>query len=157
MGIVVRTGRWGKIVRKLLGIIALFLATTAAGQNPPSLPQGRWWSRPELAQRLKLTPAQQSKLDAIAKSGASELIDLRADLEKRNLELRATLDEAVPDRAEVRKAAARVSEARSRIFDRELSLLLDMRAALSSEQWTRLRATLDRPGAGHRRNMRRPR
>jgi len=141
-------------LKTLIAFASLLLSTTLLAQAPTHMPQGRWWKRPEVAQRLKLTSEQQTRLDAIAREGGAELIDLRAELEKGNLELRGELDRSQPNRTDVRKAAARVSEARSRIFDREVLLLLDMRAAITEEQWATLRTALERSGAGQQRNNR---
>lgn len=136
-----------------VAIAGLMLSTTLLAQGSTNMPHGRWWKRPEVAQRLKLSAEQQSRLDAIAREAGSQLIDLRASLEKGNLDLREELDRAQPVRAEVQKAATRVSDARARIFDREVLLLLDMRAAITEEQWKQLRSALDHAGAQKHRNQ----
>ena len=139
-------------MKMLMAITGLMLSTTLVAQDSARMPQGRWWKRPEVAQRVKLTSEQVTRLDSIAREAGSQLIDLRAALEKGHLELREELDRAQPVRAEVQKAAAQVSEARARIFDREVMLLLDMRSAISEEQWKQLRSALDRAGAQQQRN-----
>jgi Spy/CpxP family protein refolding chaperone len=138
--------------------ILLFAAMPAAAQFAPGLPPGKWWRRPEVAQRLELTAEQQQRFDAISQSAALELIDLKSNLEKRTLELRNQLDREQPDRTAARAAAAKVSEARAKIFEREVELLLEMRASLSAEQWTKLRASLERAreAASRRRGQHRP-
>jgi hypothetical protein len=40
-----------------------------------------------------------------------------------------------------------LSDARTRLFERELMMLVDMRAVLNDSQWDRMRSQLDRFGA----------
>ena len=141
-------------MRKLaLALLAVLFATSAFAQLPP----GKWWRRAEVAQRLELTEEQQSRLDAIFRGTANDLIDLKAALDKESIALRGELDQPQLNRAAIKQIAARLNEARSRKFERELMMLVDMRAVLTDPQWNKMRATLDRmadermEGAGPRR------
>lgn len=138
-------------------MIAAFVLLNAAAswavpQGPPSggMPPGKWWRRPEVVQRLKLTREQQDRLDQAFKQTATQLVDLKADVEKRSIELRNELDDAQPKRQDVQRLAARLSEARARLFERELMMLLDMRGVLTPEQWRDVRLLMDRRGDGPR-------
>ena len=110
----------------------------------PALPPGKWWRRPEIVQELALSDAQQEKLDAIFRKAAGDLIDLRGAVEKGNIALRGLLDQSDLDGTAIHQEAARLSEAKSRLFDRELSMLVDMRGVLSNAQWKQMRNQLDR-------------
>ena len=68
-------------------------------------------------------------------------------MEKLNINLRGDLDQSQLDRAAIRKDAQRLSDARTRLFERELMMLVDMRAVLNDSQWDRMRAQLERFGA----------
>jgi len=129
--------------RLTLIALAIFLTTAAFGQMPP----GKWWRRLEVAQQLQLTEEQQSKLDAIARTAAPDLIDLKADMDKLNIALRNELDQQQLNRAAIKQLAQKLSDARSRRFERELMMFVDMRAVLNDAQWTRMRSFLDRMNA----------
>ena len=120
--------------------IILLLATSAFAQVPP----GKWWKRMEVIQRLELSDDQQSKLDAIFRGAATDLIDLKADMDKLSIALRSELDQPQLNRAAIRQVAQRLNDARSRRFERELMMFVDMRAVLTDAQWNRMRADLDR-------------
>jgi hypothetical protein len=150
--------------RFLLAALAILLTTSAFAQLPP----GKWWRRPEIVQQLQLTEDQQFKLDAIWRDEAKDLIDLKAEMDKQSISLRGELDQPTLNRAAIRQIAAKLSDARARRFERELMMLVDMRAVLSDTQWGRMRAELDRIAAGaamqqqerqqqQRRNQLRPR
>jgi hypothetical protein len=65
-------------------------------------------------------------------------------VEKENIALRGELDQKQLNRQVIQQIAARLSEARSHLFERELMMLVDMRGVLNEDQWNRLRAELDR-------------
>jgi Spy/CpxP family protein refolding chaperone len=131
------------VKRLLLAALALVFATSAFAQN---LPPGKWWRRPEIVQSLNLAEEQQNKLETIFRTASSDLIDLRGEVEKQNITLRGDLDQQQLDRAAIRRDAQRLSDARTRLFERELMMLVDMRAVLNDSQWDRMRSQLDRFG-----------
>jgi Spy/CpxP family protein refolding chaperone len=126
--------------RILLTLATLFVAAGAFAQLPP----GKWWRRPEIVQSLNLSDEQQDRLEAIFRSSAVDLIDLKADVDKSAIALRGELDRAQLDRAGIRRMATRLSEARGRLFDRELTMLVEMRSVLTDPQWNRMRNEIDR-------------
>jgi Spy/CpxP family protein refolding chaperone len=127
------------VKRLLLGALVLVFAASAFAQN---LPSGKWWRRPEIVQILNLAEEQQDKLEGIFRTASSDLIDLRGEVEKANINLRGDLDQAQLDRAAIRRDAQKLSEARGRLFERELTMLVDMRAVLNDAQWNRMRGGL---------------
>jgi Spy/CpxP family protein refolding chaperone len=142
------TKRW------LFAALALLIAGSAFAAD---LPPGKWWRRPEIVQALSLTEDQQNRLETIFRDAAPDLIDLRATVDKEAVSLRGALDQPQLDRAGIRRIAARLSEARGRLFERELTMLVDMRGVLSDTQWQRMRAQLDRQETQPRLNPQRRR
>jgi Spy/CpxP family protein refolding chaperone len=138
------------VKRIALVLIALALASSALAQA--NLPPGKWWRRPDIVQILNLSEEQQEKLETIFRNASSDLIDLRGEVEKQNINLRGELDQQQLDRAVIRKDAQKLSEARGRLFERELAMLVDMRAVLNDSQWNRMRnGLLDRLGNAQQR------
>jgi len=139
------------VKRIALAFLTLALASSAFAQS--NLPPGKWWRRPDIVQVLNLSEEQQGKLETIFRTASSDLIDLRGEVEKQNINLRGELDQQQLDRAVIRRDAQKLSEARGRLFERELAMLVDMRAVLNDSQWNRMRnGLLDRLGnAGQQR------
>jgi Spy/CpxP family protein refolding chaperone len=129
-------------VKRLLIIAlgAIAIATTSGAQE---LPPGKWWHRPEVAKRLDITAQQREKLDAVFRDAATELIDLKADVDKLQIAMRSELAKTQLNRQEIANVAARFNEARGRLFSREVMMLVDMRGVLTDSQWTRLRDELE--------------
>lgn len=130
------------MTRRILLAVA-FLACTALA-HAQQLPPGKWWRRPELIQQLQLTADQQERLDEVFRGAANELIDTKADVEKLHVAIRGELDRPQLRKGELQRLAGQLSAARGRLFERELMMLVDMRAVLTDHQWTRIRTFLDR-------------
>lgn len=124
-----------------VAVLASFIAGVAEAQE--SLPAGKWWKRPAVVRQLGLTADQQDRLDQVFLRHASVLIDLRAEIDKRSLALRAELDRQQLDRQAIANLAQQIGESRSRLFQQELLMLVDLRAVLTTEQWTRVRRVLN--------------
>lgn len=122
---------------------AILITATAASLGAADLPPGKWWRRADVAQKLALTPDQQSRLDEVFRNAATDLIDRKAEVEKAAVALRGELDQPQLNRANLQRMAARLTEARGRLFERELMMLADMRGVLTEAQWTRLRQELE--------------
>lgn len=125
-------------------LIAIALLACAAVAQAQQMPPGKWWRRAEVVQELQLSTEQQDRLDEIFRVAANELIDGRAAVEKLQIAIRAEIDRAQPRRQELQRIAQQLSDARGRLFERELMMLLDMRGVLNEQQWRRMRAHLDR-------------
>lgn len=145
--------------KRLHGIAAalLFVAAIATAQGPPSgLPPGKWWHKPEVVRQLELTTQQQQRLDEIFRTAANELIDARAETEKQQIALRGELERPQLRKKDIQAIATRLSEARAKLFERELMMLVDMRAVLNDPQWDKLRRHMDERAERRGPPMRRP-
>ena len=129
-------------------LCAAAVLTLAMSVSAAPLPPGKWWRRPEFATNLQLTNDQQVRLDMIFRLAANDLIDLRADAEKTSIAIRSELDQQQLNRDNLRRLAAKLSETQGKLFDKELMMLVDMRAVLNDDQWGRLRSELDKPRDG---------
>ena len=127
-----------------IALAALLILVASAALAQVNLPPGKWWRRPDMIQMLNLSDEQQDRLENVFRNSANDLIDLRGEVEKQSIALRAALDRPQLDREQVRAIAQRLNEARGRQFQRELMMLVDMRGVLNELQWNRLRNALDR-------------
>ncbi len=128
---------------KRILILAAILAATF-GATAQQLPPGKWWQREAVVQNLQLTSEQQDRLDEIFRAAANDLIDAKGAVEKLQVALRGEIDRPQLRRQEIQRIAARLSEARGRLFEREMLLLVDMRSVLTEEQWRKMRTFLER-------------
>lgn len=127
--------------RVALAFAVLLIAGSALAQP---IPTGKWWRRPEIVQALNLSDEQQDRLETIFRASASDLIDFKAEIDKADIALRGELDRPQLDRTAIHRIATRLMEARGRMFDRELMMLVEMRGVLTDPQWNRLRNTLEK-------------
>ncbi|MBM3262338.1 MAG: Spy/CpxP family protein refolding chaperone [candidate division Zixibacteria bacterium] len=90
--------------------------------------------RTTLAEKLALTDDQKQKMETLRTALAKEMARLRADVEVATIELREIMDQSAPKAADAQIRAARVSQARAKIFERAVAFRLDMKSVLRPEQ-----------------------
>jgi Spy/CpxP family protein refolding chaperone len=120
----------------------------APGPGGPGMhmgPQGKWWSNPELAQKLGLTKDQQKKMDDIFQQSRLKLIDLNASLQKEEVTLEPLMESDQPDEPKVLSQIDRVAQARAELEKANARMLLGLRQVLTPDQWQKLRAEAPRP------------
>ena len=119
--------------RIALSLAALVLvAGTALAQQ--GLGDGKWWKRPRVVQSLGLTAAQTSELEKIFARSRPKLIDLKADLEKKQFAYEQAMSADKVDRADVEAKIEAREQSRAKL-QKELSLMeLDMKQVLTPEQ-----------------------
>ena len=112
----------------------LLAAPPASGQAL----DGKWWKHPRVAADLNLTPEQSAEIEKIFVKSRPKLIDLRADLEKKQLDLQIAMEDRTADRGSVEKKIEAVETARASLQKTRALMLLDMKEVLKPEQWERL-------------------
>jgi Heavy-metal resistance len=130
------------MMRRISLAVALLLVAGRTLAQP--IPTGKWWRKPEIVEAINLSDEQQDRLETIFRASASDLIDLKAEIDKSDIALHGELDRPQLDRAALHRIAVRLMEARGRMFDRELMMLVEMRSVLTDPQWNRLRNTIDK-------------
>jgi Spy/CpxP family protein refolding chaperone len=128
--------RGGAVVLTAVVVVALS-APWAAGQQL-GVPQGRWWERPRVAAELALSDEQKTKLEAATLAGARAMIDLKATVERAELDLKVAAEKEpfAPDA--VRAAFRTLQQGRQRLEGERLEMLIKVREALTAEQWRKL-------------------
>ncbi len=119
----------------LAGVL-LVLAGPALGA--PDVPDGKWWKRPRLANLIHLTPDQSHEIEQIFVRSRTKLIDLKADLEKKQLALQSSMEDQGVDRRAVEKQIGAVENARAELQKARVLMVLDMKQVLKPDQWERL-------------------
>jgi periplasmic protein CpxP/Spy len=97
--------------------------------------EGRWWSNPRIAERLKLTDAQKKEFDSILLDHQEKLIDLRANVEKAELEMKPLISADQPNETQILAQIDKVAMARAELEKANARYLLAIRSKLTPEQW----------------------
>ena len=101
---------------------------------------GRWWNNPDMIEKLKLTDDQRNAMDQILLDHRKDLIDKRGAVEKAELELEPLMQDDQPNEAQVLAQIDKVAQARAELEKANARFLLAIRAKLSPQQWTDLKA-----------------
>jgi len=108
---------------------------------------GRWWNNPKTVEKLKLTDTQRKAMDDTLQQHRSTLIDLRASLEKSELELEPMMKEDQPNESQILAQIDKVAQARAELEKANARFLLQIRSKLTPEQWKQMEA--DRAARPH--------
>jgi Spy/CpxP family protein refolding chaperone len=137
-------------VRKLAAILSLVvaavLALPAAGQMPEA-PPGKWWKRPVIARLLNLSPEQQSKLEDIFAKRRREFVDLKADVERRQIDVDELIAKKDSDSKKVAASVDALEQSRLRLRKAATMMFLEQKDVLTAAQWQQI---LDRRDEWHR-------
>lgn len=116
---------------------------------------GRWWNNPRIVAALKLTDDQRKAMDAILLEHREKLIDLRASLEKAELEMQPLMSADEPNEDAILSQIDKVAQARAELEKANARFLLAIRAKLTPEQWKQVQNFRnDRRGMMMRRDWR---
>jgi Spy/CpxP family protein refolding chaperone len=145
-----------------LAIAGVLLAGTALAQGPgvgmgpgpgfgehrppmerafgPQGDHGRWWNNPKVAEQLKLTEEQRKTFDGIMLEHRARLIDLRANVEKAELEMEPLVGADQPNETRILAQIDKVAQARAELEKANARFLLAIRNKLTPEQWKQVQA-----------------
>lgn len=152
-------------VRLALAIAGVLLAGTALAQGPggmgmgpgpgpgfgghrppmerafgPEGIHGRWWNNPKIVEQLKLTDDQRKGFDGILLEHREKLIDLRANVEKAELEMEPLMGADQPNEARILSQIDKVAQARAELEKANARFLLAIRNKLTPDQWKQVQA-----------------
>ena len=149
----------------LLPIIILVASTFLFSQSPPDPGQGpdpdgpgtlggpggamhwllpgKWWKHPKASTELNLSPEQINKLDDIFTKHKSSMIDIKATIEHKELELGNLIDKDNADDNAILKVADNLIAAKGELQKTMIRMVLDMKKVLTPDQVKKLKAFRD--------------
>ena len=125
-------------MKKMLFSLALALFAVEVFADP-ELPEGKWWKKPRIAAEIGLSSDQAREIEAIFVRSRGKLIDLRAELQKKQAELQDAMEDESADRGAVALKIEAVEDARAGLQKTRALMFLDMKRVLRTEQWERLK------------------
>ncbi len=127
---------------KLFCLVALAAVLPAMGQN---VPRGSfaWWDSP-VVKDLNLSKEQLQKVQSTVHDSRGKLIDLRAEVQKAELDVEDAFNADNFDMKRASAAVDRLAAARAETGKSLAQLSLNLRAVLTADQWRELQKR--RPG-----------
>jgi Spy/CpxP family protein refolding chaperone len=105
-----------------------------------------WWSKPVIARQLNLTNVQRQQIRAAVMQFRPHLIDIRAEVNKAEIDLQTQFDHDPVDQAKANQAIERLITARTDLTRTLSQMSLKLRTVLTEQQWRDLQRL--RPGQG---------
>lgn len=104
----------------------------------PGMGLGAWWKNSDIAKQVGLTDSQASQLEQTFLQHKLKLIDLRAELEKQELQLQSLIDADQLDESQVSTQLDQVLAARGGLEKEAAMMMVSVRRVLSTDQWKKL-------------------
>src|SRR3984957_17452379 len=117
-------------------IVALLLTGSLFAQMPRGI--YAWWSRPQIARDLNLSPAQRQQIRATVQQYRPHLLNVRAAVNQAEQALADQFNRNPVDPAKANEAIERVVDARSDLTRTLTQLSLKLRLLLTEQQWQEL-------------------
>src|SRR3569833_2149338 len=96
---------------------------------------GRWWNNQKIVEKLKLTDDQRKAMDDIFQKHRERLVDLRANVEKAEIEMEPMVRADQPNESAVLGQIDKVAQARAELEKANARFLFALRAKLTPDQW----------------------
>jgi Spy/CpxP family protein refolding chaperone len=117
-------------------VLALLFAAGLSAQMPKGI--YAWWSRPEIARDLNLSPSQREQIRATVQQYRPHLLNVRAAVNQAEQALTDQFDRNPVNPAKTNEAIERLVDARSDLTRTLTQLSLKLRLILTEEQWQEL-------------------
>lgn len=129
-------------------LVMILAVLPAAAQTPRGI--FNWWDTP-IARDLNLSEAQRDQIRNTVRDYRSKLIDLRAAVDKAEIEVEDAFNEDTLDQQRATAAIDRLAAARGDMIRVFSQMSLKMRTVLTQEQWRELQSRRPRmtPGQGN--------
>lgn len=101
---------------------------------------GTWWKNSETVAELQLSDDQVKRIEQAYLNHRLKLVDLRADLDKQELQLGPLLEADQPDEQKVASQIDLITAARGRLEKENALMMLAIRRVLTVEQWKKLQS-----------------
>ena len=120
-------------------LLALICGLTAQAQTLPSnVAPGKWWKNSQIVKQLQLKESQVAQIEQIFMSHQGRLVSAKAELEKRELQLKTLMQADPMQEVQAQKAIEQVAMARAELEKANAFMMLSIRKKLSKEQWNKL-------------------
>ena len=116
--------------------LALLLAAGLSAQMPRGI--YAWWSRPQIARDLNLSPAQREQIRATVQQYRPHLLNVRAAVNQAEQALAEQFNRNPVDPGKTNEAIERLVDARSDLTRTLTQLSLKLRLVLTEQQWQEL-------------------
>jgi Spy/CpxP family protein refolding chaperone len=115
-------------------VLCCAVAAVCSAGPVDGMPDGKWWKYPRVVRELQLTESQVDQIEKIFLRMRPQLIDLRADLEKKRLMQESAMEQPNVKTEEATRLIDETQEARSRLEKARARMFLEIRQVLTVEQ-----------------------
>ncbi|MDM8552788.1 hypothetical protein QUF72_22095 [Desulfobacterales bacterium HSG2] len=134
----------------LFAVICLFAVSgvsIARGQlnmGELTMPPGKWWQMPKMAETLNLSSEEQGKLDKLFVQNRRQLINLKSGLEREKFELELVLDDKNFNETACMNQFKKLQDARANLTAERFRYVIEVRKLLGLDRFQKIKSTYSR-------------
>jgi Spy/CpxP family protein refolding chaperone len=143
----------------LVGLLALWVPNVMAqgggkggggskGGGITGMPRGRWWNNTEITKQINLNDAQSKKIQAIMVEHQKEVMDLKNEASKLELDLDLIMEASSFNADKAESLLEKIQEYRAKSMLARGKMLIQFRKVLSQDQYIKLKSLRTRGGRG---------
>ncbi|MCM3874953.1 MAG: periplasmic heavy metal sensor [Thermoanaerobaculia bacterium] len=122
----------------ILSVLAAAVLARPADAQLPEGPLGKWWKRPVVVRMLNLSSEQQGRLEDIFSRRRREFVDLKADVERRQIDVEELVAAKDSDPKKVAASVDALEQSRLRLRKAATMMFLEQKDVLSAAQWQQI-------------------
>jgi len=131
----------------LITCICVFLISTTGfarmhggGFGGDRVPPGKWWHVPEIAESLKVTAEEKTKLDTLFLNNRKAMIGLKGEMATKRLDLETLMEKENFDEAAVMDQFTSMQESGQAMWKQKFQFLINVRKLLGKDRFMQLKS-----------------
>lgn len=100
--------------------------------------KGKWWTRPEVAQKLSLSDEEKARLDELYVESERKRIDLKSAVAKQRFDLTQVMENPESGEKEIMEQYDTLQKAQDELAAERFRFLLGVRSTIGAERFRRL-------------------
>ncbi|MBF0452258.1 MAG: periplasmic heavy metal sensor [Candidatus Magnetomorum sp.] len=105
------------------------------------LPPGKWWHMPQMAETLKLTAEEKTRLDTLFLEKRKAMISFEGEMATQRLELETLMENADFDEAATLEKFEAIQGIGQNMWKKRIQFLIEVRKLLGKERFIQLKTT----------------
>lgn len=122
----------------LAALVAAVFSGLPAPAQMVEMPSGKWWKRPQVVETLQLSAEQRQRLDEVFSKNRRAFVDLKADVDRRTIDLEDLLAAKSVEPRKVAAASEALEQARGRLGKARTMMVVEIRGVLTEDQWQQI-------------------
>ncbi|KPA10060.1 conserved hypothetical protein, secreted [Candidatus Magnetomorum sp. HK-1] len=127
-----------------------FAKMHGGGFSGDRLPPGKWWHMPKVAESLKLTAEEKTRLDTLFLNNRKAMISLKGEMATQRLDLEVIMEKENFDEAAAMDQFTTMQDSGQKMWKQKFQFLIEVRKLLGKDRFMQLKTQFQQHGGRHK-------